>query len=79
MQGQLLGQGFAQVVVVVDDQDGLGRRHGYQNGERCPIRQGLDPKRRGFQTLQGDSEGFRSPNSDEPTRTWVAPKRIAVS
>ncbi|MNN43786.1 hypothetical protein D3C81_1580410 [compost metagenome] len=28
VQGQLLGQRLAQVVVVVDDQDGLGRRHG---------------------------------------------------
>ena len=79
VQGQLLGQGFAQVVVVVDDEDGLGRGHDYQNGERCPIRQGLDPKQRGFHSFQGVSEGFRSPNSDEPTRTWVAPKRIAVS
>ena len=41
VQRQLLGQGLAQVVVVVDDQDGLGRGHGSDNGEAWPPRQGL--------------------------------------
>jgi hypothetical protein len=40
MERQLLGQGLAQVVVVVDDQQGLGRGHVDNNGEAWVNRQG---------------------------------------
>ena len=80
VQIQLLGQGLAQVVVVVDDQNGLGRRHRTDNGEAWPPRQGLGVRifTSGYE-LEGVSGRFRSPNKAVPTLTCVAPHRIAVS
>ena len=67
VQGQLLGQGLAQVVVVVDDQDGLGCRPWVQNGEAWASAKGGRAIRRiGFSHTAAATISFPEQRRSDP-------------
>jgi hypothetical protein len=79
---QLLGQGAAQVGVVIDDQKGLSLHHGgtmHRFAARGQPPRDFDQQIGRPAGRRDPYRGRRPPNSAEPTRTLVAPWAMAAS